>query len=94
MYKRQTVHGAQLHLLDAEAFDPITTGVTVLQTLAQLYPTETLWLAPQPERPPFIDLLWGSSALREGIDRGDDLRAILAASPATPEAPATARLYV
>jgi len=90
----ETVHGAQLHLLDAEAFDPITTGVTVLQTLAQLYPTETLWLAPQPERPPFIDLLWGSSALREGIDRGDDLRAILAASPATPEAPATARLYV
>lgn len=87
------VHGAQLHLEDASAFDPIATGVAVLQTIAALYPQESLWLPPRPGRPPFIDLLWGSSALRDGIDSGEDLRAILDASPGAPVVPADALLY-
>ncbi|MGM7670310.1 exo-beta-N-acetylmuramidase NamZ family protein [Microbacterium sp. A93] len=87
------VHGAQLHLRDATAFDPITTGITVLQTIAELYPNESLWLPANPGRPPFIDLLWGSAALREGIHAGDDQRAILASSPATPQVPASALIY-
>lgn len=87
------VHGSQLHLLDAEVFDPITTGVTVLQTVAQLYPDESLWRKAEPDRPEFIDLLWGSSALREGIDSGADQQTILGGSPAMPEVPASALLY-
>lgn len=87
------VHGAQLHLRDADAFDPITTGITVLQTIAALYPDESLWLPANPQRPPFIDLLWGSSALREGIDSHDDQQTILDASPASPRVPASAFLY-
>lgn len=87
------VHGSQLHLLDAEAFDPITTGLTVLQTIAQLHPDEQLWRAVNPGRPPFIDLLWGSATLREGIDSGADQRTILDAAPETPQVPASALLY-
>lgn len=87
------VHGSQLHLQDADAFDPITTGITVLQTVAQLYPGESLWRKAEPGRPEFIDLLWGSTALREGIDSGADQQAILAASPEMPEVPASALLY-
>ncbi|MGP6178457.1 exo-beta-N-acetylmuramidase NamZ family protein [Microbacterium sp. A196] len=87
------VHGSQLHLKDAGAFDPITTGISVLQTIAELYPSESLWRQAEPGRPQFIDLLWGSSALREGIDSGADQQSILAQSPAMPDVPASAILY-
>ncbi len=88
------VHGAQLHVRDAAAFDPIATGVAVLQAVAGLYPGESIWLPARPGRPPFIDLLWGSPALREGIDRGADLSAILDGGPPTPIVPPDALLYV
>lgn len=87
------VHGAQLHLHDAEAFDPISTGIAVLQTISGLYPDEALWLEPNPGRPPFIDLLWGSDALRSGIDSGAEQEAILASSPDTPLVPTAALIY-
>lgn len=87
------VHGAQLHLRDVDAFEPIATGIAVLQTVAALHPTESLWLPANPGRPPFIDLLWGSAALREGIDSATDQQGILAASPETPQVPASAILY-
>jgi len=87
------VHGAQLHLQDAAAFDPILTGLTLLQAVAELYPGESLWREASPGRPPFIDLLWGSDALRTGIDAGDAASSILDASPATPVAPDGALLY-
>lgn len=87
------VHGAQLHLRDASEFDPIATGVAVLQTIAALHPAEELWLPPRADRPRFIDLLWGSDALREGIDAGATQASILDASPATPEVPVAALLY-
>ncbi|WP_165962932.1 exo-beta-N-acetylmuramidase NamZ family protein [Occultella glacieicola] len=87
------VHGAQLHLSDLGAFDPIATGVAVLQTVTELHPGESIWLPAHPGRPPFIDLLWGSPALREGVDRGADTDAILDDGPPTPTVPADALLY-
>ncbi|CAM3337205.1 exo-beta-N-acetylmuramidase NamZ domain-containing protein [Occultella aeris] len=87
------VHGAQLHVRDVAAFDPIATGVAVLQAVAALYPGESIWLPPQPGRPPFIDLLWGSPTLRAGIDGGADLSAILDGGPPTPTVPPEALLY-
>lgn len=92
-WQGDVVHGAQLHLRDAASFDPIATGMTVLQTIVALHPDEDLWLPARPDRPPFIDLLWGSAALREGIDAREASKAILDASPATPVVPAAALLY-
>lgn len=89
----QRVHGAQLHLTDPAAFDPVRTGHALLETIAGLYPEAQLWRDQTPGRPPFLDLLWGSSALREGIDAGSALDEMLAASPATPSPPAEAVLY-
>ncbi|MDO5661424.1 MAG: DUF1343 domain-containing protein [Brachybacterium sp.] len=84
----QRIHGAQLHLIDAGALDPIATGHAILATLRALHPTQPLWREAEGDRPPFLDLLWGSPALREGIDDDAALPEILAASPPTPTPPA------
>jgi len=88
----ERVHGAQVHLradLDVagtgtstEAFDPLAVGHAIISTAATLHPDRPLWREQVPGRPDFIDLLWGSSAFREGIEDGADLSEILAASPA------------
>jgi len=87
------VHGAQLHLSDPAAFDPVRTGYTLLSTLATLYPEQQLWREAPPGRPHFLDLLWGSPALREGIDAGHSLDQVLAASPPAPTPPPDTLLY-
>src|SRR5699024_3812730 len=79
--------GAQLHLSDPAAFDPVRTGYTLLSALATLYPEQQLWREAAPGRPHFLDLLWGSPALREGIDAGHSLDQVLAASPPAPTPP-------
>jgi uncharacterized protein YbbC (DUF1343 family) len=64
-------HGCQLHITDADAFRPVTAGVHLLCALKALYPGDFAWLPPFTEgRPPFIDLLAGSPALREAVDAG------------------------
>jgi uncharacterized protein YbbC (DUF1343 family) len=86
----QRVHGVQLHLRasaqdaasDLGAFDPLAVGHAVISTVAALHPDRPLWREQVPGRPPFIDLLWGSAAFREGIEDGAGLEEILAASPA------------
>ncbi|GAA1303045.1 exo-beta-N-acetylmuramidase NamZ family protein [Brachybacterium tyrofermentans] len=65
-----------------ENFDPLRVGHAIIATVAALYPDQPLWREPAPGRPEFIDLLWGSSVLREGIADGASFEEILAASPA------------
>ncbi|MGV8845935.1 exo-beta-N-acetylmuramidase NamZ family protein [Tessaracoccus sp.] len=88
-----SVHGAQFHLVDPAAFDAITTAHTLLRTVADLYPEQQLWREPEAGRPPFLDLLWGSSSLREGIDAGASLAEILQSAPQAPDAPEGTTLY-
>lgn len=90
----QRLHGVQLHLHEEPgravqgAFDPIRIGHTVLAVLRELHPkSQELWRRNAPDRPPFIDLLWGSPALREGIDDAASLEQILSASPTAPQIP-------
>ena len=61
---------------------PLAIGHAVISTVAALHPDRPLWREQVPGRPPFIDLLWGSPAFREGIEDGAGLDEILAASPA------------
>jgi len=65
--------GAQLHVIDRQAFRPVETAVTILHTIRQLAPSEFDWRPPpyeyEEEKMP-IDILWGSEALRVAIDAG------------------------
>ncbi|MGP9682804.1 MULTISPECIES: exo-beta-N-acetylmuramidase NamZ family protein [unclassified Brachybacterium] len=81
----ERVQGVQVHLradADPAGFDPLRIGHAILSTVARLYPDQPLWREAAPGRPEFIDLLWGSAALREGIADHADYEEILAASPA------------
>nr|WP_239579140.1 DUF1343 domain-containing protein [Microlunatus panaciterrae] len=89
----QALRGVQLHLTDRCAFDPVLTGVTLLQVVADLHPDRPLWLQPEKVGRPFIDLLWGSAALREGIDEGAAIESISASSPAPEPYPDAIKLY-
>jgi len=72
--------GAQIHVVDREAFRSVDAAVAILRVAADLAPHEFRWRAPpyeyEYEKPP-IDILWGSAGLREGIDAGHEPREIL-----------------
>lgn len=71
--------GVQLHVTDAAAFQPYRTGVAVLKAAHDQAPDRFSWRkAPYEfvDAIPAIDLLSGSSALREAIERGSALDAI------------------
>jgi uncharacterized protein YbbC (DUF1343 family) len=73
--------GVQLHVTDAVAFRPYVTGIALLRAVKQLWPSEFSWRTRAYEfvdKIPAFDLLTGSSAVREGIDRGDSLADIAA----------------
>ncbi|PSL08546.1 uncharacterized protein YbbC (DUF1343 family) [Haloactinopolyspora alba] len=89
-----TLRGVQMHVLDPDAFEPVRTGIGILSAFAELYPDGFRWREPDDRhRPPFVDLLWGSPALRSGVDARHDADEILAASPPAPRPPADAVLY-
>src|SRR5712691_1488280 len=71
--------GVQIHVIDREAFEPVITGVAIVKTTFDMYGESFRWKDPPYEyeydRNPF-DLIAGTSALREAIERGDSLEAI------------------
>lgn len=72
--------GAQLHVTDPHAFEPVRTAVEILVAAHELAPHDFVWRQPPyeyEENLPPIDILWGSSALREGIEDGATTDAIL-----------------
>jgi uncharacterized protein YbbC (DUF1343 family) len=88
----RTVIGAQIHLAgdpealaaDPEWFNPVRIGVEILRVMRHQHPRSgagDFWRRNSPMSTPFIDLLWGSSALREGLDDNADYDEITLASP-------------
>jgi uncharacterized protein YbbC (DUF1343 family) len=72
--------GAQLHVIDRDAFRPVLTAVTVLSVIRRCWPDVLRWKQPPYEYETVtlpIDILAGGPWLREGIDAGDDPRALL-----------------
>jgi len=74
-YAGSTVRGVQLHVTDRDAFRPVSTGLAVLDAIAELYPDEFRFLPPGerldgPDRRHAIDLLWGSDELRKTVEAG------------------------
>ncbi|MCC5578311.1 DUF1343 domain-containing protein [Microtetraspora sp. AC03309] len=84
------VHGVQLHVHDPEAFRPVLTGVSMLHLFRSQHPGEFVWTAADLTGTDtrsgrhFVDLLWGSTSLRERLDAGEDPRD-LCPSPCHPE---------
>ncbi len=72
--------GAQLHVLDASAFEAVRTGVEVLRVARMLGGGRFTWNPPPYEYEETlmpIDILWGSDRLRRRIDRGEGADAVL-----------------
>lgn len=109
----ETVRGVQLHVSDPVAFEPVRTGVLLVETVARLYPDDFGWRLPEPVEPsepsgggpdglagtgpsgtpevlpgrrPFVDLLWGSDALRTAVDAGVPATSLLAPRTHRPDA--------
>lgn len=69
--------GVQLHVLNRKVFKPYAAGVYLLAAIKQLYPEKFEW-----KKPPYeyeydkmpIDLIAGTSRLREIIDSGQSLK--------------------
>lgn len=67
--------GVQIHVTDREHFKPFLTGVSILQVCRQIAPDEFKWRTKTYEFVSdilAIDLLFGSTDLREAIDQGVD----------------------
>jgi uncharacterized protein YbbC (DUF1343 family) len=82
-YAGRSLRGVQLHITDHRAFDPVACGVSMIATIADLYP-EFGFAAPGervdlPDRGYAIDRLWGSSELRETVTGGGDPRELVPA---------------
>ena len=65
--------GCQIHVTDRGAFRPVETGVAVIEAIRSAHPGAFRWREPPYEyeraKPP-IDILYGSAALREGLESG------------------------
>jgi len=73
--------GAQQHVADPAAFEPVRTAVEILIAARELAPHDMAWGFPPyeyEETHPPIDILWGSASLREGVDAGATATDILA----------------
>lgn len=68
-YQGQLCHGLQVHVTDREAFAPLRMGVELIRLLAALHPSDFAWLPPSDplNGRPFIDLLAGTTELRQSL---------------------------
>lgn len=80
-YADTTVRGVQLHVVDRDTFAPVRTTLEMLRLARALYPVEFGWRLPEPGRRHFVDLLWGSDALRREVDADRDPVALLHKAP-------------
>lgn len=70
-HARTMCGGAQLHVTDTDAFEPVRTAVTLLHAAKELAPDSFAWKGPPYEYEDLlapIDILWGHDGLRTGLD--------------------------
>ena len=71
--------GCQIHVTDRAVFRPVETGVAVIGAFRRAGPEAFAWRPPPYEyeyvKPP-IDILYGSTGLREGLERGESAAAL------------------
>jgi uncharacterized protein YbbC (DUF1343 family) len=68
--------GVQIHVLDRNEFEPVTTGVAMVKVAYELYGSDFRWKEPPYEyvydRNPF-DVIAGTSSIREAFEQGSTL---------------------
>ena len=78
-YAGEKCGGVQIHLKDRENFKPFKVAVTLIKVIKELYPQRFQW-----RRPPYeyefeklpIDILAGTSHLREALERKDSMESL------------------
>lgn len=75
--KDEFCRGVHIHVLDKRALRPVEMGAHILDVVRQLHPVQFEWVKGSTRY--WIDLLTGSSALREAIDAGASIELVLAA---------------
>lgn len=66
-------HGVQIHVTDKEAFEPVTTGLSLVKTIHDLYPEDFEFRAENSAGVSFFDLLVGNGWIREAIENGESV---------------------
>jgi uncharacterized protein YbbC (DUF1343 family) len=78
-FARETCGGIQIHVTDRHAFLPVLTGAALLLGFRKASPSRFAWRNPpyeyEHDKMP-IDILAGSSALRQQVEAGVDPRVI------------------
>ncbi|MBA4601261.1 DUF1343 domain-containing protein [Thermoactinomyces sp. AMNI-1] len=74
-YEGETVGGVQLHITDCDRFDPVLTGIAIIEKTGKLYPGKFAWVK-SGERY-WIDLLAGTDQLRLLIGEGKSAKEIV-----------------
>jgi uncharacterized protein YbbC (DUF1343 family) len=72
-HARTTCGGCQLHVLDRRRFQPVKTGVALIEEFRRQAPDSFAWTDPPYEyeyKKTPIDIMWGSDRLRRAIDGG------------------------
>jgi len=76
----QACGGVQIHVTDRSVFEPVSAGVAIVKTARDMYGDQFKWKEPPYEyeydRNPF-DVIAGTRKLREQLERGDSLAAII-----------------
>lgn len=69
----QRVSGVRLRVIGEAAFDPVWAAFCLLRAVRRRHPERFAWVpaAEGPDRP-FVDLLFGSDALRRAVDEDDE----------------------
>jgi uncharacterized protein YbbC (DUF1343 family) len=72
--------GVQIHILDREVFAPVQAGIAMVKVAYDMYPKDFKWKNPPYEyvfdKNPF-DVICGSNKIREALERGSSLDAIV-----------------
>ncbi|MCK4236344.1 MAG: DUF1343 domain-containing protein, partial [Candidatus Krumholzibacteria bacterium] len=78
-YSQEICGGVQVHVLDRKSFHPVRCGAAVIASAAKSYPNHFHWKEPPYEyeqKFPPIDILTGSSDLRETVEAAEDLTSL------------------
>ncbi len=69
-------HGVQIHVTDKEAFERVTTGLSLVKTIHDLYPEDFEFRAENSAGVSFFDLLIGNGWIRDAIEDGETVEEI------------------
>jgi uncharacterized protein YbbC (DUF1343 family) len=74
-HQGKAVGGVQVHVEDPATFDPILTGLAIIEKVKKLYPSQFAWR--ESGEPYWMDKMTGTEKVRQQIDQGKSAREIV-----------------